>query len=111
MRSGVDVDGQRSGAAVRGRRELVIGVRLVIAALSQVGDEPFERAIDIGLPVLVALRQADARTAAFGSGSGELPVTSIVLDAEPHAGIHVDHERVAILALRARAVGVSVGFR
>ena len=59
MRSGVHVDGQRSGAAVRGRREIVVGMRLVIAALSQVGDEPFERAIDVGLAVLLALRQAN----------------------------------------------------
>ena len=96
MRSGIDIDRQDSGAAIGGGRELVIGVRLVITALSQIRNQALEGAIDIGFPVLVALRQTDPRRQRR-QRIGRIAVHLDRADAEPHARLHVDHERVAIL--------------
>ena len=78
MRSGIDIDRQDSGAAIGRGRELVIGVRLVITALSQIRNQALEGAIDIGFPGTSSPCDRPTRDGNAGSGSGALPFTSIV---------------------------------
>ena len=58
-RAAVDVDGQFGRAGLRARPKLMVGPRLVVALLAQVGHELLELSIDVGLAVVLSGGQAE----------------------------------------------------